>query len=390
MRVWLSAMFGIDGQTDRDAPSPGSGGLALRLPSDCIPTISALASRRLGVAAGRRFHAPFLVADAVTCRPRWLIVVPQAKDVAPEVPTLERAEADAVAEVEHLDLAVPVAIAFRQAHGGATALPAPDHRDARPFASDGLTVVIDGADGPRVVALATRLKELAGVTSLEPMVRGLVLDEAESRAMDLLFGAGGWSTLSPDRDLREVAASARHPRLLTISDSIILDDESSLSELDQVLATQPEVASAACLVVQESVIKKEVVLRPASCGLFPARVSFAAAPRLAFAEPDVSEALPNMRYPVVANSFAMTLWRTAALAALPAPRGGTARNAADIRLGLDLLSAGFTNVCSTRAAVRLAGSYRRRDSIDPVGGGYADPDQWQQILGRVTLVRALV
>ncbi len=68
----------------------------------------------------------------------------------------------------------------------------------------------------------------------------------------------------------------------------------------------------------------------------------------------------------------------------PVPAAGE-----DIRLGLDLMQAGYRNWCTTQVSARLAGSYAPRDMIDPVGAAYLQPERWEDILGRVTVVREL-
>jgi hypothetical protein len=130
-------------------------------------------------------------------------------------------------------------------------------------------------------------------------------------------------------------------------------------------------------------------LQAATGGLFPASVSFATSPRLSFFEPEVLQALPNLTYAVVANTFLCTAWRTAALAELKPSSGPVPNGSQDISIGLDLMAAGYRNLCTTMVSANLDGSYARRDAIDPVGSLYLRPAQWEEILGRVTVLREL-
>jgi hypothetical protein len=190
-------------------------------------------------------------------------------------------------------------------------------------------------------------------------------------------------------DLRALARGSSCDQILTISDRVDLDDLAAFAELERLLLADPVCASASCLLLHEVSINKQRVLQPASGGLFPSRIAFDAAPRLAFVEPDVSDALRDMIYPVAANTSFFTLWRKSALAELPDRLGTMPDAAADIRLGLDLIEAGHSNVCTTQVAVSISGSYHRRNVVDPLGEAYVGIDRWQDILRRVTVVREL-
>jgi hypothetical protein len=176
--------------------------------------------------------------------------------------------------------------------------------------------------------------------------------------------------------------------LLTVSDRIDLDGGALRAIVDLLLSDEKN-GSASCALLAEKIIKKDVVLQPASGGLFPTGVSFASGPRLAFGEPNALDALPELTYPVVANTFLFTAWRRSALAELPVPPGTGMAVADDVRIGLDLMRAGHRNLCTTRHTARLSGSYAPRDGVDPVGAGFLQPQAWQDILGRVTVVREL-
>jgi len=69
--------------------------------------------------------------------------------------------------------------------------------------------------------------------------------------------------------------------------------------------------------------------------------------------------------------------------------GTGAAAAEDVRIGLDLMRAGYRNWCTTRCTAQLSGPYTPREGIDPVGPGYLQPQRWEEILGRVTVVREL-
>jgi hypothetical protein len=255
---------------------------------------------------------------------------------------------------------------------------------------EALSVILDFSDAPSTGALVQAIRQAAGDAAIEFQVRISHLADPVRAELDRIFGANGWSAIPRDADLRDVAQNAQHATLLTLSDRIRLADVGVLHALCSLLQADDSVGSSSCVLLAEKVIKRETVLQPAAGGLFPSRVSFVNAPRLTFSEPDVLQALPDLTYPVVANTLLLTAFRTSALACLPRPQGPVPPSGADIRLGLDLMAAGYGNWCTTRVAAQLAGPYDRRDTIDPVGTSYLEPHRWEDILRRVTLVRELL
>jgi hypothetical protein len=423
MREWLGAMFGFHVQASASGPvavrdDPGrspiaapngaahvsardrltagvaSPGLELTLPPDCIPTIGALVSRRLALGAIDRIVGPHLVADACSFRPRWSVLLPAVEGPWTNVPVLSSSSPEEANRVENGE-PVHLAIAIRETNAPSTwsrgVEGSSDSVEAqgRPNELRPLSILLAVHDVARAEALVRSIEEAGAPRTAEFLVR-VGHDDPDTRGeLDRLAGERGWTRVAADADLRDIAAGARHDILLTLSDRIRLTDSSMLDALCSLLEGADAAASASCALIGERIIKKQTVLQPASAGLFPSRVSFSASPRLSFAEPDVSQALPQLTYPVVANTFHLTAFRRDALANLPRPRGPVPAMAADIRLGLDLVEAGYRNWCTTRMSAQLCGPYVRRDAIDPIGGAYAQPGRWEELLGKVTLVRAL-
>jgi hypothetical protein len=345
VRDWLAAVFGFE-RSEAGALSRNSGSAALSLPSDCIPTIGALASRSLeGGGTG-----PYLVADSDTFRSRWSVVPPHGWGAEGRAPMIEGAAADAAPSL-HLAIALRPTPAPKLSGGEAPKEARADRR---------ISVLLDASDPQRSDGAAAALRSLLGAH------------------VDLITGS----------DLRAASAQAKHDLLLTISDKVDLGDGAVLDTLAEMLSAQ-QVASASCLLLREVSLKKQKVLQPATGGLFPAGVSFATAPSLTFAEPDVLQALRDATYPVVANTLHLTLWRTSALADLPRPSRPLPASAQDIEVGLALAERGFISLCTTKVSARLGGDYSPRDAIDPIGQSRLDPGDWQQLLRRVMLLRQL-
>ena len=387
MEQWLGAVFGlsISDRPKKDSPEE----LRLLLPSNAVPAIGALVSRRLLVGAGEARAGPFLVSEPVTFRPRWSVSLPADVKLEPSLPVLLRGGRKSSRKSDSAAIATHLAIALREPGGPAvtTVSDKSSTVESQPKLSP-LTVVIDTTDATRVERLLRVLSTIAGKPKLEFLIRLPDDGGAVAEVLDRIRGPGKW-TNAGETDLRELARHARHETLLTISDQVTLADAEVLRRLCELLHSNDRVASASCMLFAETIVKKRAVIQPATGGLFPAGVSFATSPRLAFWEPDVRHALPDLVYPVVANTLLLTVWRSGVLAALDVPQFPTSKAGADIRLGLDLIEIGLQNLCSSRLSAMLQGPYVRRDTIDPMGAAYSDPQRWEEVLARVSVVREL-
>jgi hypothetical protein len=281
---------------------------------------------------------------------------------------------------------VPLAIALR--NPAPPQLAPPDTDPAKSIYEQPLTVIVSASDNARTETLVRRLEAVLGSSPLQLLVLMRDVDTSICTTLEELRGPGGWTHVQAATDLRELAQSASHELMLTISDRVA-PSGTALRALAKILQRDGSAASVSCALLGETVFKKQIVAQPASGGLFPARVSFATSPRLGFWEPDVLQALPNLTYPVIANTLLFTLWRTKILTELPSIEAPLHDEAADIRTGLDLMAAGFRNLCTTHVSVRLRGPYARRNAIDPVGLTYLQPSRWENLLDRVTVIREL-
>jgi hypothetical protein len=388
VREWLAAVFDLE-PTDAGAhfqSGSAQAGLELLLPRGSVPTISALVSRRLSVGDSAFMSGPYLIADDDSNRPRWSIALPAGVDADGAVPTLRPTDAagDLLPSTDVAPIHLAIALRSADAVGGKTP-PAID--GVLTTKSRALSVLVKVTDGVGIEALIAAVR----ATSEEAEYLFVLPEPTEEfRALlDNLLGEGGWTQVADGSDLPMIARSVRYPILLTVSDRIELINPGTLPALLDMLDHDERAASASCALQWEKIIKRQVVLQPGSGGLFPTGVSFASGPRLSFGEPDVLEALSGLTYPVVANESLLTAWRTSALAELPAARGPVSASGEDVRIGLDLMDEGYRNWCTTQVIARLSGPYVRRDMIDPVGAAYMQARRWEDILGRVTVVREL-
>lgn len=412
IRDWIRAVFGLPTEpadetaapesgeagkrkTRRSAGSsgdPASGGVRLVLPGNALPSISALVSRGIELGAAAHLTGPFLVSEPRQSRPQWSVTLPADRDYGPAIPILRPVEGAVGAKAQPrcpVHLAIVPSPASLLGDLLSPSVTEDGVGEALLDKKQPLTVVLDAADATRTAALVRALRECTGLGELELLVRLPGNDEELRVVLDELCGDEGWTAVSFGADLRELAQGSANEMMLTVSDRISLPGSDVLARLCAMLRSDEAAGSASCTLLGEKIIKKQTVLQPASAGLFPSHVAFAGSPRLAFSEPDAAQALSSVAYPVVANTMLLTVWRRRALANLPRPSGPVPPAFVDIRLGLDLLAAGYRNLCTTEIRAALSGAYVRRDVIDPVGSNYVHPDLWGHLLTQVTLLREL-
>lgn len=374
---WLSAVFGLAVESSY---LPAEEGRRLLLPMNSVPTISALVSP-ISPIGSLPMVGPYLVAESEGYRPRWSVTLPAAHETRREIPTIQGAEdLNQVADVQVAS--VPLAIVLRPQRS-----PAIVRSKNSSAAAARLSILIHAS----AISIAERLAQSIRnkVAEVELLVATDSADPDLQAALDDASEAQGWRLVAASTTLREVAANIRNETLLTVSDRIDLGDGNALNVILNMLSEDEAAGSASCALLAEKIVKKDVVLEPASGGLFPTGQSVELGSGLLFGEPDVLQALPEMDYPVAANTFLFTAWRRKALVDLPAAPATAISSLEDMRVGLDLISAGYRNWCTTRVTARLAGPYEPRNDIDPVSSGYRLGPKLAEVFGRVTVVREL-
>jgi hypothetical protein len=388
---WLSAVFGLSSSacetgSETFTVAGLTGGLDLVLPASSVPTISILVARDLDPNGSPMLNAPWLVANASTYGPRWSALLPSFAKRTANIPIIRSGSGTASFEGPAPTAPRHSAILLRS-----TARPLGNevisHESRAQEKIEGLTVILDLSDRAWSAELVEAIQ--ASTDALEFIVR-LPKEEAVFPDLSEIFSSNDWSTVTKDADLRNIANEARYDTLLSLSDQVRLCDPQTLKTMCSLLHSEDKMGSVSCALVGETIIKRKVVAQFGVGGLFPSGVSFATAPNLSFFEPDVIDALPELMYPVVANSFSLSVFRKSAVSKLEQPTSPVSSIASDVRLGLDLMQAGYGNWCTTQVSAGLRGPFARRDLIDPVGGSYLAPESWAQVLSKVTLLRELV
>jgi hypothetical protein len=386
VQEWITAIFQL-GKQNRSTKRKLDG-LKLVLPSDSLPTISALASRNLELDGAGHRVGPFLVCDAPNMRPRWSVALPPNQAPDANLPVLIGKGRKRSTNRNRRVLPIHLAIVGRprgsfptKAEAVATSL---ESYEPQP-----LTIAIDASDAGQTGALLSALRDYAGDNKPDVLVRFADgSDQAIATCLDDIVGQDRWKKVDTI-DPQDLAGAARHQFMLTLSDRVKLDGRATIDELCRLLKEDESIGSMSCALSGEMILKSQAAIQPTSGGLFPSRVSFATSPHLEFYEPDVLQPLLDLTYPVVANTSVLTLWRTRAIAELSRRTSAARSVAADIRVSLDLMKAGYRNVCTTKVQAKVLGSQKRRDTIDPLGSVYLEPSEWADIVSRVCVLREL-
>lgn len=434
LRDWLHALFGLAPAPASNTPAGADGAgqhyletllgeaaprdaaaLTLVLPPDAIPTLSALVSRRLRLPEHcKAATGPYLVADMISSRPLWSVAMPVLEQLVdnetpPCVPILRRVfdtpDAPDRPTTPAPDWLVPLHLALlapvRLPSNDLIRL-APMVRESTPTQTKGappepLTVVLSATDPALCARALTALVRQEGIT-LEGVLICPQGQLRQAQADEIRTSLGGiwdgpvWMLPTGTRqevDLDKVTELAQSDMILMLDEEVILQDTQILKSLSRLLQADDTAASVGGMLLHEGTLKDgSTVVVAASGGLFPEAVSFLTAPRLAVIEPDITTALPDTVYPVIANSFALCLVRRAALLAARAGRPDVS-GPTDLWFGLASHAAGWRNLATTQTRAGTTRPLTRRDQIDPFGLSCLAPATWDSLLSSVTVLREL-
>ena len=429
VRDWLGSVFGLRVRAHETTPPLDAGarhvfetlgnqpgltsrtdrpGLVLELPAVAVPSLSALCSRRLDLGEHIRVAGPFLVADAVSCRPQWSVAMPLLdSNLNTAMRYLPRLRAGGgprlrLGQISGRDphWLAPLHLAIRFA----PAIPPRDIQILQPLAPDASMRRVVSADA---FSLALQVSDPART---ERFLQSLAAQRHGGKVAEILLchpketdSAILHETVQkilPDARLVSLPGSVRlddiaermsGEAVLLAEDNVVLYDPQVAAVLSELLAGDPQAASVSCVLLHEVVQKGRSKVQVASGGIFPAAVSFTSAPRLGIAEPDCLAALSETSYPVLANSFRLCLIRKSALIDTRAARAGRAPAgaSADLGFGLDAFAAGYRSLCTSRVRAGTTAAPTRRDEIDPFGLACLLPARWDDLLGAVTVLRPL-
>ncbi len=405
-----------EGSTETKENLRADATIDLTIPPYALPSLRTLVSRTLSLAeTTSSVVGSFVVCDEISGEPQTAIVMPQvqynlnsllSREAVGFYPIYSRAR-DAASEQQVIS--GPAALIFRPNEAiknNVTAITRHRFDETTLFAQ---RLTLEEIRNIRVKVIASYRAE----SDLSVFARSLKEQSLGACINDVQFIYNGTEKsksnlvkgldiLFPNRKgvvaVQESQANKVEDYVLFCDASILLPDRRSLECLVH-MARMDKIASAGCVTMHTTVIEKKVgralknveVTNFSSGGYFPSHFGLEGSPFIAFRKADSLRSLPDMTYPVVANSFHMTLFRSHVLLELGIDPD--ACNAAtigkDLELGLRAIQAGYQNLCTSVVRGITHAEFKTPELVDPIAEDFFSQASWQQVLASCTTLRAV-
>ena len=154
------------------------------------------------------------------------------------------------------------------------------------------------------------------------------------------------------------------------------------------MASEPQVASASCMLLHRPTGSPDVAFR--SAGYFPGTTNFLGGPRVSLTEPDCDDALPLATYPVAANSLDLAMIRAEIFAELD---GLDARNFPyshnDIDFAMRAMRKDLMHLCTTGVSAYCDRRRTRGTLTDVPAGEIVQTAALADLLGKAAVLHKL-
>lgn len=400
VRSYLAAAVRLEPKTLRKGPG------LLHLPSDALPSLCAVVSRRLTSGAGS-----FVACDAEeTFRPRLFVSLPAMDDAFAQLqpqgagrsyPSLSLPDASAEKKPERSAL-LAIRLTRRQDSTPATlALPIEEQSVSFSLKIGSASASMLPRERITAVVRVTRegnLRPLLRSLMQQTMAKRLNLILAVDHGVDIqadiesMFADAIIMTCEPGESLsgalNRVVETVKSPWILLLDQHVVLHDPRTLATLRE-LATYKRVATVSCMRIRQAGFRDGAPLTFHSAGIFPARIDFTGSPSVAFETVETAAALPRMTYPVAANGLEFALVSRKAWTEL----GGLDEEAYPfeghgLAFCLKASLAGWLHL-NTTAISALDTVRRPQERSDVMGSSIFSLSQWGRMLSRATQVRRL-
>lgn len=378
----------------------------LHLPSDALPSLCAVVSRRLTSGVGS-----FVACDAEeTLQPRLFVSLPAMDDAFSTIqpqgagrsyPSLDLPSASAEKKPERSGL-LAIRVRRRQDSTSATlALPMDE-----PSVSFSLKIgAASGAVPPR--ERITVVVRVCGEREVRPLLRSLT-QQTMAKRLNLILAVDHGIDIkadiesmfadaiimtcepgaSPSGALNRVVETVKTPWILLLDQHVVLHDPRTIATLRE-LAKYKRVATVSCMRIRQAGFRDGAPLTFHSAGTFPARIDFTGSPSVAFETLETPEAMPRMTYPVAANGLEFALVSRKAWSEI----GGLDEEAYPfeghgLAFCLSASLAGWLHL-NTTAISALDTVRRPQERLDGMGSNTFSLSQWGGMLSRTTQVRRL-
>ncbi|KQM65587.1 hypothetical protein ASE75_04840 [Sphingomonas sp. Leaf17] len=402
----------VQSMTDRRL----AGHTSLVIPHDSLPSLSAIASRRLTPTGADPLHGCYLMANATTGKAVLSVTIPTVRNldaVQPNRPiSYPRlvAKSPAKKPIENPARHAPWPLAIRfvtpLVNPAVTLLPhAPDASTpplamtVSPTERAALRVVAIVSGNGGLPALEKLLPSLAGQNNAENLHVVLAANRetaAQNTKIERLLGAlfpkrhtmVNCASNRPAAQINEAARAAKKAsHLLFVDSSMILHDPRTLDTM-LAIATQERVATVGCPHVRQ--IAAGDAMMVSAGAYFPVRLSLSSNPGIVFEEPKTPAIMIHATMPVAANSMRFVMisapvWRKLgglADAIYPVTGG-------DIEFGLRALGKKYVHLNTSAVTVTDSAHRPSGQHLDVVATGYMPVHAWQDIAASTAVVREL-
>ena len=406
-------------QSRRITARKNEGCFNLRLPADSLPTISALVSRRLSAPEVERCASgSYILAHPTTGKPQSVVTLPalgegllalQPRDIPVCFPVLHRVDSGGAppSAIEALSCP-PLAVCYREPPRNRTSVL------LAPIASDGSAsaplrrTLTEGErqEASISVLLAARTTDDHLQTFVEALSR-----QTMAQAVDVVVAAHSavgacpaviadlldrhfpsrwtWVEVDDNRSnvlLNAAAGKALGRRLLLADVGTVMHEPRTLETL-YVMCLHDRVATAGCVLLREEAFKKGTEVRFHSGGFYPSHVSLLGAPHLVFSEPYTLAAFPGATYPVVGNTFRLSMVKADVWSEI----GGLdvseyAYHRHDLDFCLRAHVAGYSHLCTAAVTASCLNDGGYEHHVDSHSLRQYSPKCWQNLLSTVTLL----
>lgn len=389
-------------------------GITLNIPPYALPSMRALVSRTLDVAAQAQGTAgSFVICDETSGEPQTAVVLPQVQNDLQNVLSHATTGFYPYFSKEHSNvesspsLVSPAALLFRPptVTNNVTALTSQMLDDTPLFgqrltpedcAKIQLKVVASFHSGLDLALFARSLKEQTlghCITDLQFVYTGAEKNKTSLlKGLDILF-PGRKRTVAASLDKTEGVESY----ILFCNAAVLLPDRRTLECLVH-MNRLDGVASAGCVTMYETTYERKIgrnlrkveATNFSSGGYFPTHLGLDGPPAIAFKQADSLKSLPDMTYPVVANSLRMTLFREDVLSQLAQTESiDPSEVGKDLELGLLAIQAGYRNLCTSVVKGLTQDEFRAPELADTISNDFIPYNSWPDVLASCTILRAI-
>ncbi|CAL4869170.1 hypothetical protein MMA231_03461 (plasmid) [Asticcacaulis sp. MM231] len=389
-----------------------SGTLTLTLSGNALPSLCALTSRRMEI-INDKATGSFISCDGISGKARCVVSLPalnsdllslcsnenstypyltQSAPLRMDEPVVDTSRAIPVAL--HFQSVMPISQisqAFPHVDGASSLFGPPLSSEEK--ASINISVIVSYNAGDDLIAfsaalraqtLSTKIHEISFVRKSKSS-----RDSSVEKGLDAFFGNTSQLTglNAVNLAFEKTVAKSANAYVLLCDASVIMTHKRTLECLYH-LSKLDNVATSSCVIMQEKVVRNVDIVSFGSGGYFPSHLSLTNAGGVSFRQLNCLEALPDTTYPVVANTFRLTLVKAEIWQEL---KGLDTRRFPgpfqDLDFCLRAVKAGYRHLCTSSVRAIMTSSHESYTVSDGAAESFLPVMQWQDVIRSSTIIR---